>query len=382
MSLNNSQQLNLLIEPAKHILVVFGKEKADDDVATALAWKLYLEKNKKQVTIAADGFQPAKRLRFLPALNDIKAELSGLQKMIIKVDISKAKLETVSYDVKDNWLSIYLSPKNGIITKDDLRTAQTNFKYDLIITVGIRDLDELGEIFYRQGELFYHTPIVNIDHQSGNEHFGQLNLVDLNATSNAELSFQLLEQLGAIIDADMAGCLLTGMIARTKSFKTSNVTPNALNAASRLISLGADREKIVQHLFRGRSISSLKLWGIALTNLETDRATSLVWTAITRDDFTRAGAEASDLDGIAADLIANSPEAKLILIFNEDIAKEKQVRVSLHTEHGYDAVELLSAWQARGNKKMATAILENTTLAEAKQKVIERIEGQLKNINK
>lgn len=379
MSLNLNQQLNTLIDPAKHILIVFGKEKTDDDAATAIAWKLYLEKRKKQVTMAAENFTSAKRLRFLPGLTEIKSELIGLQKMIIKVDISKAKLETISYDVKDDWLSIYLTPKSGAITKDNLRTAQTTFKFDLIITIGANDLDELGEIFYRQSELFFHTPIINIDHRAGNEHFGQINAVDLKNTSNAELSFQLLEQLGAVIDENMAICLLTGMIAKTKSFKSANVTPNTLNVASRLIGMGADREKIIQHLYRRRSIASLKLWGKALINLETDRTINLVWTALTREDFARSGAEEEDLDGIAAELITNSPDAKLILIFNESADGQKHIHIALHAEYHHDAMELLSAFHPIGNKKTAVAFLENISLLDAVQKVKTKISENLKN---
>jgi len=380
MALTDIQQLHKLIENSKNILLVFGPEKNDDYMVSAVALKLFLEKQQKQVEIASPDFTIPRHLRFLPHLDIVRPNLANLQKMVIKVDISKAKLETVSYEVKENTLSIYLNPKSGVITKDDLRTAQTSFKYDLIITIGIRDLDSLGNIFFHNTDLFYHTPIVNFDYHASNEHFGQINAVEINATSNAEIVFKAMEQLGsAFIDEKIATCLLTGMISQTRSFKTPNVTPHTLNIASRLMSMGADREKIVHNLYRTRSIATLKLWGSALTNLQTDRSIGLVWTAITREDFARSGTSEDDLKDIVSELIANSPEAKLILILNEssEAGQGQKIKAFLATDKDYNATELLQQFHAEGNKKTAVAVLENLSLKEAEEKIIDSIKENI-----
>jgi len=373
--LTDFQQLHHLITDSRQILLVLDINRTDDDIASALAMRVFLEKQSKQVEVASVDFKAPTRLRFLPGLEEIKPQLSGLQKFTIKVDVSKAKIETLSYEVKDNWLSIYLNPTQGTITKDDLRTAQSDYKFDLIISIGARDLESLGEIFLHNTDLFYKTPIINIDHQTSNEHFGQVNMVDTTASSNSEVIYKIIQQLGeSFFEEKIASCLLTGLISQTHSFKSANVTPNTLNIAGKLMNLGADREKIIRHLYRTRSIAALKLWGEGLSRLQTDKNIGLVWTTLTREDFVRAGAIEADLQGIIAELIDTSPEAKIILILHEP--KEngaKTIQGILSVDKQYNALEMLRQFNPKGNKKTASFVVENKTLKEAEETVLEAI---------
>lgn len=378
MALNDIQQLHKILEDSKQILLVFGLEKNEDDIASTLALKLFLEKQNKQVDIVAENFTVPKNLKFLPKIADIRGELAHLQKLTIKVDISRAKIETLSYDIKDNWLSIHLSPKQGTITKNDLRTAQSNFKYDLIIAIGARDLESLGNIFFSNTDLFYKTPVVNIDRHASNEHYGQINLVDITATSVAEIVYKIMFQLGeAFIDENIATCVLTGIISQTHGFKVAQVTPGTLNLASRLMNMGAGREEIIRNLYRTQSISSLKLWGRALSNLQTSLDLGLVWTSITRDDFTRSGADEEDLKNIISELISNTPEARIILLFNEITGQNNNIRVTITADKPHNALELLLPYRGLGNKKTATVILEGKTLAMAEEEILKLVKEKV-----
>jgi len=295
------------------------------------------------------------------------------------VDISRTKLETISYDVKDNTLSIFLTPKEGFITKNDLRTAQSTYKYDLIMTVGVSDLESLGPVFFNNTDLFYRTPIVNFDNHAGNENFGQINFTELTATSNCEIIFNTLSKINeSLIDKDIATTLLTGMIAQTKSFKTKNVTPYTLNLASKLMNLGADRELIVQNLYRTKTISTLKLWGQTLTRLQNDRDTGLFWTTIFREDFSKTGATQDDLKDIVSELIANSPEAKAILLLHENTEKQNQIIGILNSEKDFDTIWLASKYNPTGNRKQATFIIENKNLKQMEEMVISEIKGKMR----
>src|SRR3989339_451455 len=173
--LNEIQQIKQEIENCKHVLIVFNNHENTDATASALALFSFLDKNHKSVDIACPNFLPSKNIGFLSGLKNIKSELEHLQKLIIKVDVSHAKIESISYDIKDDWLSIYLTPKNGLITKNELRTAQSSYKYDLIITLNTPELEMLGKTFLNNTDLFYRTTIINIDCNSANDRFGQIN---------------------------------------------------------------------------------------------------------------------------------------------------------------------------------------------------------------
>ncbi len=374
MALNETQQLKNLLESSKHILLVLNSTHSADSICGAVAWKKWLEKQNKQVDIIADNFVLPKNLKFIVSAQEIQPQISHLQKFILKVDVTNVKIDTLSYDIKDNWLSIYLTPKQGVITKNELRTAQSGLKYDLIITLNAQDLESLGKIFLSNTDLFYKVPIINFDNHPGNEHFGQVNFVELTATSVSEIIYKTITQLSAShIDADIATALLAGMISQTQSFKTTNVTPLTLNTASQLMNLGADREKIVKNLFRTKSISSLKIWGEALTHMESDPKLGLVWTTITREDFARAGATEEELKELIDELVNNSPEAKLILLLYENTRGENKVHGWLHADKQRDAKMLLQSFQPEGNKKTASFAVTNKTIKEVELEVVEKI---------
>ena len=206
-------------------------------------------------------------------------------------------------------------------------------------------------------------------------------MVDLTATSLAEIVFSLLEStLGATIDAPMAEQLLTGMVSETRSFKTGNVTPHALATASKLMQLGADRETIIRHLYRTRSIAALKLWGEALQHLRIEPGTGLVVSTITREMFVRSGAEEHELPDIIPDLISNTPAAELILLIYEYTTNNgtTEIRAILVSESSHNALTLVERFHPHGNKKEALFALPDTPLAAAEETIVKTITEQRK----
>ncbi len=378
--LNNIEQIQQLLSDKKIILIALPTNADGDSLASALALKLALEKQHKQVDIVCEGFVVPKNLKFLPQIETIKDALSNLQKFIIKVDVSKNKIETLSYDIKDNWLSIYLTPKQGVITKNELRTATTSFKYDLIFALGAAELNSLGDVFYNNTDLFYRIPIINIDHRASNEHFGHINCVEITTTAIGEIIYHIIQAINpSALDEKIATALLTGMIVKTNSFKAPNVTPTTLNLASQLINVGGDREQIIQHLYRTKTLATLKLWGSALTHLQHDSHIGLVWTTLTREDFTRTGANKNDLDGIIEELLTNSPEAKMILVLYENGADKTDgdVYAVLNADKHHDAKALLAEFNPEGTKKQATIMTKNKTIKEWEEIIVNSIKTKI-----
>lgn len=378
--LKEKDQIQQLIEDSRHVLVVFDNSENIDAIASSLALSYFLEKKNKAVDIACSDFIAPKNVGFLTGIKNIKTELTHLQKLIVKVDISNAKIENLSYDIKDNWLSIYLTPKNGLLTKNELRTAQSSYKYDLIIALGTPSLESLGKIFLNNTDLFYRTNIINLDCDSSNERYGQTNYVDLNATSTSEMIFQIAKQLWEpSLSENVATTLLTGMIGATHSFKTNNVTPLTLQLASELINHGANRERIIQNLYRTRSLSALKLWGCVLSKLKIDTSRHFAWSSISKEEFSHAGANQDDLKDIISELISNSPEVDMTLLLyeSENYNGEKIISGILHSKKGHDTLNILKRYNPTGTPHEARFNIPNVSLNEIEQTLIEEIKKSL-----
>ena len=380
MALSDIEQLKKLTENSKHILLLFGTKDNGDAIAAALSLKKFFEKQRKQADVACSDFVPLKQLSFLTEQSDIKNTLANLQKFIIKVDVSKNPLESLSYDVKNSTLNIYLTPKQGLITKNELRTAQSTFKYDLIITLNSPDLESLGPIFFNNTDLFYRTPIATIDQSASNERYGQVNIIDLSATSTSEIVYKIIKDSGEnYFDEQLATTIFTGMTLATGSFKKPNLSPSTLQIASSLMARGADREKIIQNLYRTRSIATLKLWGEALSHLQTNPKLGLVWTAITRESFIRSGGSPEDLRGIIDELIGNSPEAKVIVLLYEINNGQKKVGALVAVDKNFDALTLTRPLHPEGNKHLARITFTDKTLMEAEQTILKIISELMPN---
>ena len=390
------QQVQKLLEGRKDILIVFPKDITGDAISSALALFLFLEKQntlqqvpfnttqgkpgRKKIDIVCDSFELPPTLKFLKNTEKIQNKLSDLHKFIITLNTQKTGAQELSYDFKDDKLNIYITPKQGSLTSEDIKTAQSDFKYDLIFTINAADLESLGQMYANNTNLFYKTPIINIDNQAANEQFGQINIIDMTKSSAAEVLFELLARWKEeYIDADIATALLTGIISQTKSFKADHIKPHTLAAAGKLITLGADREKIINNLYRTRTIPMLKLWGHALTHLQNDKNLKLVWSTLTRDDFVRCGAQENDLKDIIDELINNSPEAKIILLLHEHTDKQTTViHGILNTDKNYNGKKMLAKYNPQSANNNTSFIIKEKSLKEAEEEVVSHLKTVLK----
>ena len=378
MALETHEQINKLLEDKKHILITFGKNAGGDALASATALFLFFANLGKNADMVSHEFALPKQYEFLKNSQHIQSRMADLKTFILTLDVKDTGVQELSYDLVSDKLRIFVTPKEGMLNKEHLKTAESSYKYDLIISLGTQDLSALGPVYDQHPELFEKTPVINIDFDSSNEHYGHINLIDITATSVAEMLFDLFKRIGnEYIDSDVATALLTGMISRTHSFKAENVRPHTLAIAGKLINLGADRDYIVDNLYRTRTIAALRLWGEALSHLHIEKDLGLVTTSITRDDFVRSGAHKHDLEDIVDELISNSPEAKLTLLLFEDPDSQDTIHATLATTKGYDAYELLKGYNALGNKNRSSLTMRNKTLKEVEEKLLEHLKKEI-----
>lgn len=350
MAYTEIDQFKQLLADKKHWLIVFAPHASSDTIASAAALSCFLNTRGQRSTVASVDFELSENLKFLKPARTFQNSIGQLQKFIISVDIGRTGVQELSYDVKDNQLRVFVTPKNGAIMREDVKATQSDYSYDGIIAVGAPDLTSLGSIVSENPDFFATTPIINIDHQATNEHFGHLNFVDLTMSTTAELLYRLFQKIGAeYISPDVATALLAGLIAGTNSFKKPNVHPATLAAASELVGLGADRMYIVKNLFETKSVATFKLWGAALSHLEQDARTGVVWTVLTREDFARTGARDTDLVSLIDELIANVPTARAVAIIHEHANGEAVHAIVQLTRPG-NALELLAPFHPHGDK--------------------------------
>lgn len=355
------------IKSAKRVLITCQKNAHVDSLASCAALLLLLQKLGISADVIISSLEPhLSKYAFLPGFDSISSGLA-LNTLIIRLLPRSAAIGSLSYDRANGGVIIYITPAAGRLEEADVKIELGKPTHDLIITCDTPDLNSLGPLYHEQADFFYKTPIINIDHNPANDQYGQINHIDITAVSTTEILYQLIDALGEqhfdAYDADIATALLAGMIAKTQSFKSASVTPRALVIASELVQRGARRDEIIHHLFRQHELSTLRLWGRVLARLKYDPESELVWSAVRRDDFQRAGAEEHHLPGVIDELIMNSPQAKIVaLLYERDDGKiGGWLKTSLHV----NALEIAQPWQAEGSNTLAFFALPTSSFEEA-----------------
>jgi len=379
--LSTEQQIYNNINKANKILICFKKDFEIDSLASALAMGYCLKKLDKQVTIISSDFSLNPKLEFMPMAKEVRGDLPALRKFVISIDVSQTKLKELSYDVKDGKLKIFITPKEGFFTPEQAKFEDSDFGFDLIFVLDSWDLESLGKIYDNNTEFFYDVPIINIDHHPENEHFGQINYVNLTATSTSEIIYREIESFGKdIVNEDLATLLLAGIISKTKNFKSLQITPQTLIATSSLIMAGGRREEVVKNLYQTKSVSDLKLWGRVLARLERDKEFSgLLWSTLTLSDFEKAGAKKNNLRAVMDEMMATIPEAEVVILFYEDNESRTGIKVISYNRN-IDLLQILRELGPHGKKNEVDFFIGGEKIIEIERHVLDVIKGGLRNV--
>jgi len=377
MALEIQEQIHEIVKQKSNILICLPTNPGSDAIASGLALYSILEKLGKRVKIVSNNFTLPANHSFLPKSDEINKDLTSLRDFIISVDVSQTKVEEIKYDILDDKLNVYLSPKNGFYTNQDITTSAGSFAFDLIFVLDAIDLETLGSLFTDNADFFYQTPIVNIDHHPANEHFGQMNLIDITATSTSEIIYEMIEKIDKnLLDEYIATNLLTGIISKTKSFKTSSVTPKSLAISSYLIDSGARREEIVKNLYQTKSIKELKIWGLALAKIKFDNDYKITWSYLTKNDFLKSESAENDLEGIIDELMVNTPQTQTAFLTWEGISDNK-IYALVYTPRYLNAYDLFREYEPVGSKDFTKIVLEGQNLEQAQTTILNKLKENL-----
>ncbi|MBI3952678.1 MAG: hypothetical protein HY336_01850 [Candidatus Doudnabacteria bacterium] len=313
------QQVIDKISTGSNFLILLPQQPDGDGIGAALAMRAFLKKMEKEVTLVAPGLGFEQKFNFLPDFGQIQTNLSVTKNLVIDVSNKRVQIEELSYKKEQDRLSIYIRPKAGQLEPSDVSFRSSNFPFEYIVCLGIASLDQLGDFYSNNTELFFETPIINIDHSATNDNYGQINLVRLNSTSNSEIVFDLINNYeGSLVDQNMATQLLTGIITKTNSFQHARTTPAAFVKASQLVSLGGDQQEIIKQLYKTKSLGLLKLWGRVLARLKLTPQLNLALSEINSSDIEKAGASSNDIEGIIKEMASELGMAKIFAFLIEE----------------------------------------------------------------
>jgi len=219
-----------------------------------------------------------------------------------------------------------------------------------------------------------HATVVNIDHHPSNSRFGDVNLIEPDASAVGQMVMAMLDYFGYPITPTIATNIYVALLTDTGGFRHENTTPKALEDASRLARLGADPGRIATLVYKTRPETTLKLSGLALATMRVELEGRLAWAKVTRRMLREAGAVMAESEGII-DTLNSIAGLELAILFKE--VNDSLTKISVRSRGPVDAAALCATFGGGGHIRAAGAEIERPmdetvkmVLAAAKEAII------------
>ena len=243
--------------------------------------------------------------------------------------------------------------------------------YDAALILDCGDLTRIGQA----SAVISRIPvIINIDHHISNTGYGDLQLIDPDACSTAEIVYRLINALHVRIDKDMATSIYTGILTDTGSFRFSNTNQAAFAISQEMTELGVDPHHVAQRVFGTYSLERIKLLNLALDSLEISKNGKLSIMTVTKAMFDFTETQPEDVDGMInyARRIQDVKVAALIQEQRKGTTESDSLRrfhVSLRSDGTVDVAAIAGAFGGGGHTS-AAGFQAETSLGKLKSDII------------
>ncbi len=234
-------QLTDLIAQAKSIFVIFPSSATPDNRAAAEALAASLSQAGKDVRLLSPRTPESSRY---PESSEttITTEL-GNQNLVLSFEYEPEQVDNVNYHIGEESGRFYLTikPQKG---QKPLDPASVEFSYtgaeaDLIFTVGVKELDELEQLYMSYEEVYKSVPVVSIT--TFEPAFATLSINTGSGPSVSQEVARLVSDLGFELPQDAATQLLYGIEMATQGLASRSVTAETFETVGQLLRQGARR---------------------------------------------------------------------------------------------------------------------------------------------
>lgn len=303
-----------LIENARYILIVTHVSPDPDTISSALALSNYFHENR------------IKHKVYNKCLNDIPQRLN-------------------------------------FINRFDKIVEQFPKSYDLIITVDCGSVNRAGF------DLPVGIPVINFDHHQSNDNFGDVNLVDANKSSTAEVIYEFFKYNGLYITKSSAEALYVGIYEDSIAFTTPRCDEFTYEKINFLVKCGADPSYISQHLIQRDSLAKYRVIPKIFESLELHQEGEVATIYCKPEWLEQTGAVLHETE-VVLDMILNMAIVKIAVYLRVQNGK---TRVSLRSKQKINVAKIAASFNGGGHLNAAGCSVNTTDLCEAKEKLLKEI---------
>jgi phosphoesterase RecJ-like protein len=236
----------------------------------------------------------------------------------------------------------YMDPKGIIEQWDKEQHGKLPEQAGLILvdTADEYTTGQMKEAVCRAKEVFV------IDHHEPKPHAAFSGIADPSSASTCELTVELADSMGAVIDPQTAFAAYVGIAYDTGFFAYPKTGPRTFRSAMRLFELGVKPNEIYRQLHENASTASLLLQKRALASLTLHYGNRVAVQALRLEDFTEAGALQDDTEGFV-NFPMKAKEVVVSLLLKE--SPEGRIRCSLRSKGNINVAKIAQELNGGGH---------------------------------
>jgi phosphoesterase RecJ-like protein len=224
------------------------------------------------------------------------------------------------------------SDKIIIFDKDNFEHQKCFNNADIIFAVDYNELKRVGNL----ADFIDKSPAykIMIDHHLQPHDFCSLTISDIKTSSASELMYYFLKQINPdFLNKDIAEAVMTGIIMDTGIFSFNSSNPETFITVSELLTLGAEKEKIIHLLYNTSSENRLRMLGYVINKkMQVNHNKHTAYTSLTKDELHKFNHKIGDTEGFV-----NLPLSINGIIFSVFFMEsDNYIKVSLRSQGDFD----------------------------------------------
>jgi phosphoesterase RecJ-like protein len=164
--------------------------------------------------------------------------------------------------------------------------------------------------------------IIEFDHHPRFDNYADIEIRDSKASSTTEVLYHFFKINKIDFNKNIATLILSGILTDTANFLYSSTGEETVAISSEMLSYGAQFPKIVNRIWNNRSIQSIKLWSLALNNLQINQKYKIAFTVLRQQEITKVLKNDeyfdSDIFGEIAGFLSNMASVKAVMLLREE----------------------------------------------------------------
>lgn len=347
------------LESAKNIVIVTNNE-ADKDTYASVLGVFFALKDKYNIFLPKDK-NPEKLIKFLNGETNKK-------KIVISL---KNGISEISYEKKNGNVDLCLIPRDGenikpenfsckIISEEKENYLSLPNFFDLIIAFNIKSFSELETYFKENPDSIYNYSIINIDNNSQNENYGEINIVEEKKSLSEEIT-HILEVTQKNINEKSAGFLLWGILSSILNKKTKKT----FSKIKWLINQGA---KMYFHNIDSEVKKKLSLLEKTIKNTDLSENDNVYVSALSEKDFQETGCSSSDLSFIVEKMKNYFSIPSFVLLW-EGKPSPTSIKGVFYSDKEYLVDTIKQIYNGSYKGKGGIFLLKNTNLPSAEKEI-------------